>query len=106
MVVETTSGALPPWYAASGWDPVHRPDGERNRSPVVNLGYVVNVIEDPGERCETLRKAWALAEGILIVSARLALDGRALRHRSAFEDGILTSRGTFQKFFEQQELCH
>ena len=89
---------------ASGWDPVHRPDGERRRSPVVNLGYVVNVIEDPVERCETLRQAWALAEDILVVSARLAVDRRALRSDCAFADGRLTSRGTFQKFFEQQEL--
>ncbi len=93
-------------FEASGWDPVHRPDGERRRSPVVNLGYVVNVIEDPVERCETLRQAWALAEDVLIVSARLALDGRALRSDCAFADGCLTSRGTFQKFFEQRELRH
>ena len=93
-------------FSASGWDPVHRPEGERQPSPLVNLGYVVNVIEDPRERAETLRKAWALAERILIVSARLTLEGKALRERSAFEDGVLTSRGTFQKFFEQQELRH
>jgi hypothetical protein len=28
---------------------------------VVNLAYVLNVIEDPSERSETLRKAYALA---------------------------------------------
>ena len=91
-------------YTACGWDPVHRPDGERRRSPVVNLGYVVNVIEDPDERCETLHKAWALTERILIVSARLASESRTLRSGSAFRDGLLTTRGTFQRFFEQQEL--
>ena len=93
-------------FAASGWDPVHRPEGERQSAQLVNLGYVVNVIEDPRERAETLRKAWALAERILIVSARLTMEGKALRDRSGFEDGVLTSRGTFQKFFEQQELRH
>ena len=91
-------------YAASGWDPVHRPDCERRRSPVVNLGYVVNVIEDIAERCETLRTAWALAEDILIVSARTSMDSRALRDVREFADGCLTSRGTFQKFFSHQEL--
>ena len=91
-------------YRASGWDPVHRPAGERSPSRVVNLGYVVNVIEDVNERREALRQAWALAQDVLIVSARLALDGRALRESYAFADGCLTTRGTFQKFFEQQEL--
>ncbi len=93
-------------YRASGWDPVHRPDSECNRSSVVNLGYVVNVIEDAQERSEALRQAWALAEDLLIVSARLGLDGRALQGTCAFADGWLTSRGTFQKFYEQQELRH
>ena len=93
-------------YQASGWDPIHRPDTRRSRSPVVNLGYVVNVIEDYDERCEVLRHAWALAQDLLIVSARLSLDRRALRRTQAFADGCITSRGTFQKFFEQQELRH
>ena len=91
-------------YQASGWDPVHRSQGERLRSPIVNLGYVVNVIEDVSERCEVLRQAWALALDVLIVSARLKLDGRTLRDSEEFADGFLTGRGTFQKFFEQQEL--
>lgn len=91
-------------YKASGWDPVHRRDTQHVRSAVVNLGYVVNVIEDFDERCEALRKAWALTGHVLIVSARLALDGKALRDCFSFSDGCLTSRGTFQKFFEQGEL--
>lgn len=91
-------------YAASGWDPIHRPDSERRRSPVVNLGYVVNVIEDVDERRETLRRAWDLAEEILIVSARMSVDGRRLTDVREYADGCLTSRGTFQKFFAQQEL--
>ena len=91
-------------YRASGWDPILRPTSERSRSEVVNLGYVVNVIENVAERSEVLRKAWALAEQVLIVSARLALDSRALRARSSYADGCVTNRGTFQKFFEQNEL--
>lgn len=89
---------------ASGWDPVHRPEADRRRASVVNIGYVVNVIENPAERQETLRKAWALAEQVLVVSARLTLEARSLRESTDHEDGLLTSRGTFQKFFEQQEL--
>lgn len=91
-------------YQASGWDPVHRPETPRTRSAVVNLGYVVNVIEDVSERCDALRRAWALADQALIVSARLNVDGRALQESFSFADGRVTSRGTFQKFYEQHEL--
>lgn len=58
-------------YQGSGWDPVHRPEHDTAPAPIVNLGYVVNVIENPQERRETLRRAWSLAEQVLIVSARL-----------------------------------
>lgn len=91
-------------YVASGWDPIHRPNSELRSSPVVNLGYVVNVIEDLNERRETLRNAWGLAEDVLIVSARMNVDVHTLRDVQEFADGCLTSRGTFQKFFTQQEL--
>ena len=87
-----------------GWDPVHRPNQEPRSAPVVNLGYVVNVIEDPDERQDALRLAWSLAEEVLIVSARTSIDGRFLTDVQDYADGLLTSRGTFQKFFDQQEL--
>ncbi len=90
-------------YEAFGWDPVHRPDGEQRSSDVVNLGYVVNVIEDPEERAEALRAAWGFTEELLIVSARLSAEPGP-RHQTAYSDGVLTSKGTFQKFFEQAEL--
>lgn len=88
----------------AGWDPIHRPHSPINSAPVVNLGYVVNVIEKPQERLETLKRAWSLAERILIVSARLAAEAQSLAAADGYADGCLTSRGTFQKFFEQQEL--
>ena len=87
----------------AAWDPVHLPSGEKRASEVVNLGYVVNVIEDPQERMETLREAWGHATKALVISARLAGEARPDRH-GQFSDGVITSRGTFQKFFEQQEL--
>ena len=46
---------------ANGWDPVFRPGAERQRADIVNLGFVLNVIEDPDERRETLKAAFALA---------------------------------------------
>lgn len=91
-------------FEARGWDPVHRPGDEQRSAPVVNIGYVVNVIENVSERAEALRRAWDLAERVLVVSARLTLDARTLGESAPFEDGLRTSRGTFQKFFDQREL--
>jgi DNA phosphorothioation-associated putative methyltransferase len=90
-------------YSADGWDPTHRPDGERRISDIVNLGYVVNVIERPDERAGTLTSAWSLARELLIVSARLTWDARDLAGRP-LGDGLVTRSGTFQKFYEQSEL--
>ena len=74
-------------------------------APVVNLGYVVNVIEKAAERQDVLRRAWCLAEQVLIVSARLTMDSHHFHGEAHdYADGYLTSRSTFQKFFDQQEL--
>jgi DNA phosphorothioation-associated putative methyltransferase len=86
-----------------GWDPVHRPRGTRREADVVNLGYVINVIEDPTERAETLLTAWGYARRLLVVAAMTKYDARLGRHE-AFEDGYLSSRGTFQKLYSQSEL--
>ena len=86
-----------------GWDPVHRPSAAIQAADVVNLGFVVNVIEDPKERAETLGKAWNLSERMLIVSARLTNEIRS-GGWVPYGDGYITQRDTFQKFYEQQEL--
>jgi DNA phosphorothioation-associated putative methyltransferase len=87
---------------AAGWDPFFRPDAERHTADTVNLGFVINVIEDLDERIEALRGAYELTLGVLAVAAMLASQqapvGRA--HR----DGYLTSRNTFQKYFSQIQL--
>ena len=89
--------------AVSGWDPAFFPDEERMPADVVNLGYVVNVIEDPDERVVVLVAAWSLARKVLIVSARL--DWEATDAALDFQgDGIVTGKRTFQKFFTQEEL--
>lgn len=90
-------------FDCTGWDPVHAPEGERRRAAVVNLGYVVNVIEDAAERRDVVRSAWGLAEDVLVVSARL-VDERPTAMMPTLGDGIVTRLRTFQKFFEQQEL--
>lgn len=91
-------------YPAEGWDPTHRPNAERRPAAVVNLGFVVNVIEHPGERREVLRSAWELTEQLLVVSARMTWDARDLVGRP-MGDGLLTRTGTFQKFYDQNELA-
>jgi DNA phosphorothioation-associated putative methyltransferase len=90
--------------AASGWDPTHRPHASRQPADVVNLGYVINVIEDPAERGDTLRRAWTLAQRLLVVAGRLTWDARDLAGQP-LGDGILTRTGTFQKFYEHTELA-
>ena len=90
--------------AAAGWDPAHRPDGALHESDLVNLGYVINVIEEPAERADVLRRAWALARRVLVVAGRLTWDARDLAG-SPFRDGMMTRSGTFQKFYEHTELA-
>jgi DNA phosphorothioation-associated putative methyltransferase len=89
--------------AVSGWDPAYFPEEERIASDVVNLGYVVNVIEHLQERAVVLGAAWALTKKVLIVSARLEHEARHLE--GEFQgDGMVTRKRTFQKFFRQEEL--
>jgi DNA phosphorothioation-associated putative methyltransferase len=90
-------------YEAHGWDPAHRPKVERAPASIVNLGYVINVIERPLEREEALRSAWLLAEDLLVVSARMTWDARDLVG-PPMADGLVTRTGTFQKFYEHTEL--
>ena len=40
-----------------GWDPNHQRDGAMTPAQIVNLGYVVNVIDDVDERVECLLQA-------------------------------------------------
>lgn len=89
-------------FEASGWDPVHFREAEKTAADVVNLGYVLNVIEDPAERLEALIHAWELARRLLVVSALIGEPTHA--DPESFQDGILTRRQTFQKYFSQQEL--
>jgi len=90
-------------FDCTGWDPAHAPDGVRRAADVVNLGYVVNVIENPAERREALQRAWALARGLLVVSARLQ-DEAPTTSSVTLADGHLNRLGAFQKFYEQDEL--
>jgi DNA phosphorothioation-associated putative methyltransferase len=86
---------------ATGWDPYFLPDEPLQPAECVNLGYVLNVIENAIERRDTLKKAFALAEKVLIVSVRV---DRAFGEATGFADGVLTKVGSFQKLYSQQEF--
>jgi DNA phosphorothioation-associated putative methyltransferase len=86
---------------AEGWDPYFRPDAPVKQADIVNLGYVLNVIEDPAERSDTLRKAFALALKALVVAVRV---DQSLDKGLPFQDGLITSRGSFQKIYSQAEF--
>ncbi|TDV37464.1 DNA phosphorothioation-associated putative methyltransferase [Paraburkholderia caballeronis] len=88
-------------FEVSGWDPHYAPQAERRKADVVNLGFVVNVIEDAAERIEALQGAFHLAKRVLSIGVMLygsEVGGRPYR------DGFVTSRNTFQKYFAQTEL--
>jgi len=86
-----------------GWDPHYRSDAAKDPADLVNLGYVLNVIDQPAERVEPLRRAFALARIGLIVAVLVQgkYDVSGLRPHG---DGHLSRRGTFQKYFAQAEI--
>lgn len=88
--------------AATGWDPHFAPDASKTQADIVNLGFVLNVIEDPSERVQALRDAYTLADQVLAVAVMLT--GRAAPNGEVFADGVRTSRNTFQKYYTQREL--
>jgi DNA phosphorothioation-associated putative methyltransferase len=89
-------------YSSSGWDPYYRPDRPLSSADIVNLGYIINVIESQAERREALIKAWELTRKVLIVAAQVLItQGNS---QIAYGDGVITTRNTFQKYYDQDEL--
>jgi DNA phosphorothioation-associated putative methyltransferase len=89
--------------AAHGWDPHYAPDAPKREADVVNLGFVINVIEDLEERIDALHGAYSLAKRVLAVAAMLA--SQAMQPGRPYRDGFVTSRNTFQKYYTQAELA-
>ena len=86
---------------AKGWDPYFFPKQPLYSADIVNLGFVLNVIEDSNEREKTLINAYSLCTRLISVAVML---GRQSTNRGCFyQDGVLTSRNTFQKYFSQSE---
>ncbi|MGR5551392.1 DNA phosphorothioation-associated putative methyltransferase [Vibrio alfacsensis] len=88
---------------AIGWDPNFQPDNDKVTSDIVNLGFVLNVIEDQDERLEALLGAWELADKFLVVSVMLANESYIAQFKP-YKDGVITSRNTFQKYYAQSEI--
>lgn len=88
---------------ATGWDPHFAPNEPVETSDIVNLGFVLNVIENQTDRTATLRRAFALARNVLSVAVMVPGDGREGRG-DAYADGVLTNKGTFQRYFAPTEL--
>lgn len=97
VTVLTTAG-----LKAAGWDPYFAPGNPRETADLVNIGFVINVIEDPTERREALFRAFELARIALCVSAMLATDGEGAGE--PYTDGVLTKRKTFQRYYTQTGL--
>lgn len=89
-------------YQGTGWDPYFASDRPQHEADVVNLGFVLNVIEDPLERVMALKRALKLSKKVLSVGVMIANENNV--SGVPYADGVLTSRQTFQKYFSQQEL--
>ncbi|PKH87335.1 DNA phosphorothioation-associated putative methyltransferase [Colwellia sp. Bg11-28] len=87
----------------NSWDPVHKPEGKKINSDIVNLGFVLNVIEDVNERTQTLKNAWQLSDKLLVVSVMVA-GAAKLEQFTRYKDGVITKWNTFQKYYNQAEI--
>jgi len=88
--------------SVSGWDPHYAADQPKQAADIVNLGFVINVIESYQERLEALLGAYNLARQVLVVSAML-INQNSFKGQE-FNDGVITQRNTFQKYYTQTEL--
>jgi DNA phosphorothioation-associated putative methyltransferase len=87
----------------AGWDPAHNEEGALVNSDIVNLGFVLNVIEDRAERDETMRRAWAYADKLIVIAVMVAGESTISQFQQ-YKDGVITSRNTFQRYYSQGEF--
>lgn len=99
---DDVNGLAKAGFEAQGWDPYFNSETALIRSDVVNLGFVLNVIENPSERSKALKKAWRLAKNVLSIAV-MTPNSLAIENTRPYGDGFLTTRGTFQKYFTQQQ---
>ena len=90
-------------FRSRGYDPYYFSRTKR-AADVVTLIYVVSTIEVPMVRCEALISAYQLTRQTLVVSA---ITGRSTNHAGiAYNDGVITKWGTFEKCYSHTELKH
>jgi DNA phosphorothioation-associated putative methyltransferase len=87
----------------NGWDPVHKAEGNKTKSDIVNLGFVLNVIEDQTERSDTLKQAFDHSNKLLIVSVMLTNESKQEQYKP-YKDGVITKWQTFQKYYSQTQI--
>lgn len=82
-------------YQVYDFDPYYCPKFQRlkNTYSIVSLIYVLNVIEEPVERCKLLQLTWDLCTDAMVVAVRC--DGAGQQ---------LTKIGTFQKYYDRDEF--
>jgi len=100
---DDVAGLIELGFNASGWDPAFKPNTTIDRAEIINLGFVLNVIENPSERISVLKKAWELADGALMISviSKYDMPGTSLNR---LNDGYVSNAGSFQKYYEPGEL--
>lgn len=88
-------------YDVTGHDIHH---GKKRIADVVFCSFVINVIECPIDRANLIRDAYNHAKKMLILSARS--DSKSLEKSKVSEmnDGVVTCKNTFQKFYTTKEL--
>lgn len=91
-------------FRSRGYDPYYFPRTFKKAVDVVTLLYVLSTIEVPMLRCQVLVSAYQLARQTLVVSA---ITGRSANHAGiAYNDGVITKWGTFEKCYSHTELKH
>ena len=89
-------------FRSKGYDPYYFPTTLKRPADVVTLLYVLSTIEIPSLRCEVLYRAYGLTRQTLVVSA---ITGRSRNHAGiAYNDGVITRWGTFEKCYSHIEL--
>jgi len=90
-------------FRSQGYDPYYFPRTQK-AADVVTLIYVLSTIEIPAVRCEALISAYRLTRQTLVASA---ITGRSTNHAGiAYNDGVITKWGTFEKCYSHTELKH
>lgn len=80
---------------------------EYEKYDVINLFYVLNVIEDIEERVEVLKAIKDLADdtSTFFICVRGYEEFKKYKGKyEVYKDGIITSRNTFQKYFKEDEI--